>query len=159
MPRKVNLSRYKKGDILAHDGTQFYTVHDVRNLEYKGKAIRDYIKDNERMHNSYDILEALLNKLKYDLKTFLTSVTGLEQNGDLNELVKLLKTLLVINENEDYELYTFDDDGYINGITDLYGRILKKQDLPYDILNGYYTIKDNKIVKDDVRYNQLYNQL
>ena len=30
---------------------------------------------------------------------------------------------------------------------------------PNDVLHGYYKIENNKIVKDEERYNQLYNQL
>jgi len=97
-----------------------------------------------------DLLELILGDIKDDvqkLNDFLIACNITPKKKSLKELIKDLDKIIAIKKGEKY-IGIETVDGVVCNIANIDG-IVKKQDLPADILRGYYLYKDGKIILDE----------
>jgi hypothetical protein len=120
-------------------------------VKYNGIAygtILDLYEDLKGIHGKSVAYSKACNKT---LTAFLIERGYNTPNVNLNALIEDLQHLLIIQDSKEYELITFDDNGYIKDSFDLLGQVIFKQEHPADYNKGYYNYIDGKYVVDEDR--------
>lgn len=103
------------------------------------------MEDNDYLENMIsEELDYLLNELiKFlnDCGIELTSKT-------FNSAIRKLQEVIAIRKEKSYIGLTLNDLGYVRKFNEI-DTIIEKQNLPEDILRGYYKIENGKIVLDE----------
>lgn len=92
---------------------------------------------------------------RINLKAFLQERGYNVSSDSLIGLIRQLQKVHVLNP-EDRHHIAFLEDGYITDIIDIkLEQILRNAEIPEDLKNGYYKIKNGKIVLDELRKEEL----
>lgn len=91
-----------------------------------------------------------LSKLLADVNIYLYE-NGIKERVDtLSDILVVLGKLRVLKPSQNYLGVTLDSNGYIIDINQLHDFVLE-QDVPEDVLRGYYKIKDGVLYLDKER--------
>lgn len=100
-----------------------------------------------------DLSATILNDLDSFLKRVNATLADFGIHEDikkLSELENFLKRIRILKPKESYIGVTLDVDGYIKTVQPLHDFVIK-QDVPRDILQGYYKILNGVIFLDSTR--------
>lgn len=105
------------------------------------------------MKLNFDFSAILLNDLEELIKNVNATLTTYgvnEKITTLSDLQNLLDRLRVLKPKDEYLGVTLDSDGFIVEINPLHDFVVK-QDVPEDVLRGYYKIQNGVIYLDKER--------
>jgi hypothetical protein len=77
------------------------------------------------------------------------------KSSKFSDILKGLEELYVLQKQKEYIAVDLDRKGFIKLYNNM-DEIIEAQDLPEDILRGYYKIKNNKVVLDKKRQKELW---
>lgn len=128
-------------------------IHPLK-VSYEGVTYGTLKEYHEKIQQELIDLQSYLKTNEDALISILVDGGYNTPNVDIKSLIEDITHLKIIKPQLDYELFTENEDGYVNGSVDLKGEILIKGDKPEDYDKGYWRIVDGKWVLDQVRYNQ-----
>ena len=89
------------------------------------------------------------------LKAFLESRGYNVPGNTLLDLIRQIQTVHTLNPEDKHQIALLEDE-YITDIIEInIEQILRNADIPDDLKNGYYKIKNGKIVLDELRKEEL----
>lgn len=146
----------ESGEAYTYDKVRGFELFDPYQFKYKGFDIKSLY---EHYLDKKNILEK--NEEYFErLKEHLISLGYTPKEITLYNLIEeLINNVLIIDTDKKYNLFEFDDEGYIIGFDNIKGNQIgvdiKK--LPNDLTDGYYRIESGKIIKDEEREEVLWN--
>lgn len=108
---------------------------------------------NQKPKSNVDLKTLILqdlSKLLADVNIYLYTNGIKERVDDLSDILVVLNKLRVLKPSQNYLGVTLDSNGYIVDIAPLHDFVLE-QDVPSDILRGYYKIQDGLLYLDKER--------
>ncbi len=98
--------------------------------------------------NTVDVLIREMDDVADRLYRFLLSCGVKPETKTLYGMIRDLDKIVAIRKDKSYIGVTTDSDGIINKVAEIDG-ILQKQELPADILRGYYRYENGNYVLDE----------
>lgn len=98
-----------------------------------------------------DELELMKNKIESFLKDCNIEVTS----KTFWSMLKKLDEVIAVRKDKSYIGVTLNDRGYVTTINSI-DTIIDEQELPMDILRGYYKIENGKLVVDELMKDKLW---
>lgn len=98
------------------------------------------------------IIDELIDKLYL----FLLECDVKPKDKKLSTLVKSLDSIIAMKKDKTYYGVKFDENKVINNILEVDGIVLNSNDLPLDLLRGYYKYEKGKIVLDEILRTKLW---
>jgi hypothetical protein len=101
--------------------------------------------------NRYDAHLSKMDALRVRLELFLQNCGVKYESNSLIDLVNKLDEVIAVRENKKYVSLETDNKGYVTS----YGRLdgvleaSDSEELPQDLLRGYYKYENNKLVLDE----------
>ena len=110
----------------------------MKETNNKDLLIGDYIED----------IDKISNELIDFLEDCNISLSIKDKSKSFKYLVSRLNEIIAIRKDRKYYAVQLDENGYIISLSNVDG-ILQEQELPEDILRGYYIYEDGKFVLDE----------
>lgn len=109
------------------------------------------------MDKSVDLLLKEVDDFLDDLIKYIEENGGKVRGKKLGDIKEGLHRLNVVNPKKSYFAFDLNENGFVYGYNKV-DAIVENQEIPEDILRGYYKIKRNKLVLDKNRQNQLWGE-
>lgn len=140
MDKKGLYKRDKDGRVKPLDELE---VRDDKGVSFRitkelyEKTHKDLLAYREKIDIALDKLNVFLDSNGYKLESI-----------EIDNAIDELENVLTISPYKQYDLFLFNDRGYIKNALVIDGKIAEHVSLPVDIDKGYYKFVDGKIVLD-----------
>jgi len=146
----------ESGEAYTYDKVRGFELFDPYEFKYKGfdiKSLYEHYTDkkniNKKNEEYFEILKEHLISSGYKPKAITL----------YNLIEELIDNVLIIDNEKKYNLFKFDEVGYIIGFDNIKGNQIGVdiKSFPSDLTEGYYRIESGKIIKDKEREEVLWN--
>lgn len=100
-------------------------------------------------------IEEELTEIIQDLEKFLNECNVEVSSKTLYSMIRGLDKIIAIRKGKSYIGVTLNSNGYVQKINKI-DTIVAEQELPTDILRGYYKIEDGKLILDEQMREKLW---